>query len=87
MGKPQKIESLGFALPTLFTIGTGETAELNQARFLFMELQPEGLQPSVELTIEGITIGFILKAKHTIVCIPDHIHLTHGPLLSPLFYP
>jgi hypothetical protein len=64
MGEPQKRECLRFSLTPLFPVPLRETTELDQSRFLRMDLQPELLQPLLKLSQELLGVRPMLESHY-----------------------
>ena len=87
MRETQKIECRWFPFPSLFPIRFGKPPELDQTRFIRVEFQPELCQPLSEILQKAVRIHSTLKAKNTVVGIPNDDHVSLPVLLPPDFHP
>ncbi len=71
----------------MLSISGGEPTELDQPRFLRMQLQTELREPVAELGKEPLSVFTMLKARHVVVGEPqeDHVpaRVTPPPLVGP----
>ena len=65
----QEVEGLRLSLSTRAPVRLGETPELDESRFIWMDLQPEFRQPLPELTEEPLSVLAMrcvsIKLRHT----------------------
>jgi hypothetical protein len=81
MGETQEIKGLRTSLSPLFPSFGGVTPEFKQARFHWVQFQPEF--PHAFLQVLQEALGFIseLEPQHGIISIPDDDHI--APRLAP----
>jgi len=87
VGETQKVK--GFRLPFSPPLPTlsGKAPELNQARFLRVQFQPEFRQPFPQLLQELLRVLPALEPQHGIVRVAHDDHITTRPLLPPCVHP
>src|SRR6266487_615471 len=85
--KREKIESLRLPFPSLLPPLSGIAPELNQARLIWVQFQPELPQPFPQLLQKPICIFPILKSQHSIVSVAYDDHLPARHLPPPCLYP
>jgi hypothetical protein len=61
---PRNVNVSGFPSPPLFPVPLRETTELDQSRFLRMDLQPELLQPLLKLSQELLGVRPMLESHY-----------------------
>jgi hypothetical protein len=71
----QKIKRLGLAFSSLVPVLFGKLPELNPARFVWVQLQPELLQTFLEICQEAVSFGPVLESKHIVIRVSDDNHL------------
>ena len=71
----------------MLSISGGEPTELDQPRFLRMQLQTKLREPVAEIGKEPLSVLTMLKARHVVVGEPreDHVpaRVTPAPLVGP----
>jgi hypothetical protein len=87
MRESQKIERLGLPFPSLVPADLGKPPELNPARFVWVQLQPELLQSFLEISQEAVCFGPVLESKHIVIRVSDDNHLASGALPAPDVHP
>ncbi len=83
----QKIECFGFPFSSLYPVQFGKSPELNPARLIWVQFQPELSQSFLKIDEETICVGPILKTDYVIVGISHHHNVTLRALLTPGIYP
>jgi hypothetical protein len=83
----QKIERFGFPFSSLYPVQLGKSPELNPARFVWVQFQPELSQPFPEIDQETVCVGPILEAEYVVVGISHHYNVASRALLAPDIYP
>src|ERR1039457_901936 len=87
VSETQKVEGLRFSLATFLPALGGVTPKLNQARFLWMQLQSEFPQPFPQLHQEPLGFFLVLESQHSVVRVADDNHTARRFLPPPLVYP
>ena len=59
----QKIERLGLPFSSLFPVSLGKPPELNPARFVWVQLQPELQQPLPKFHQESVCVRQVLEPE------------------------
>jgi hypothetical protein len=83
----QKIEGLGFALPSPPPVTLRESPKLDQPRFLRVQFQPELLHPLPQLLQEHFRVLPVLETQHSIIGVANHNHVPSRCLPPPLVHP
>jgi hypothetical protein len=83
----QEIERFGFPFSSLLPVLFGKSPELNPARFVWVQFQPELSQPFPKLFQEAICIGPRLEPENIIIRVPDDNDIASRALLAPGFHP
>src|SRR4051812_30915949 len=84
MREPQEVERLRSALPPGAPPFRRKAAELDQARFIRVQHQPELRQPFPKTLQERSRRPYMLKAHHTVVRIAEHDNLSSPWLFPPV---
>src|SRR5215469_9306296 len=87
MRKSQKIECFGLPFSSPGPVDFGKPPELNPARFVWVQFQPELPQPFPKLRQEAICIGQMLKTEYIIVGVTDDNDIASRALLAPDVHP
>jgi hypothetical protein len=87
MRESQKIERFGLSFSSLCPVLFGKSPELNPARFVWMQFQPEPAQPFPKLVQKAVCVGSILKPQYVIIRISDDHDLAVRALLTPSVHP
>ena len=87
MRKSQKIERFGFPFSSSGPVDFGKPPELNPARFIWMQFQPELPQPFPEFLQEAVSLGPMLETKNIIVSVSDNNDRTLRTLPAPGVHP
>src|SRR5579872_4939506 len=87
MRKAQKIERLGFLLPTLFPVTFCMTPELNQARLVRVKFEAELPHALPQIPEKPLCIVPTLESHDGVVHIANHDYLPARTLLPPCFHP
>src|ERR1035437_2906625 len=87
MREPQEIQRFRLSFFSLFPALFGKSPELNPARFVWMKLQPELLQPPLEFHQEAVCIGPVLEPDYIVVSVPDDNHIALRAFLAPGVHP
>jgi hypothetical protein len=87
MRESQKIERCGFTFSSLYPVQLGKSPELNPARFIWVQLQPEPSQPFPEIIQEAVCVDPILEAEYVVVGISHHHNVASRAFLAPDLYP
>ena len=81
--KPQKVERLRFALPSLLPVHFREPSEFHDSGFLRVQCQTKLRQPLPNILQVLLRVPLILKSDHHIVRIADNQGLALGNLRTP----
>ncbi|HVI80269.1 MAG TPA: hypothetical protein VM715_19355, partial [Candidatus Acidoferrum sp.] len=82
----QKVERLGFPFPSSFPVSLGEPPELNPARFVWVQFEPELPQPLQKVRQESVCVRQVLEPDDVIVGVPDDNDVASRALLAPDVY-
>jgi hypothetical protein len=63
------------------------TPELNQARLVRVQLQPELLHALFPLGEKALRVGTIFESRDDIIGVPDNDHVARRLMLSPVLNP
>ena len=80
MRKTEKIGSLRFPLALAFTLPDSKPTELDQPRFVLMQLQVKFQKALPKISQEPFSVLAVLKAYHKVIAKPDDDNLTFGML-------
>jgi hypothetical protein len=75
MRESQKIKRLGLAFSSLVPVLFGKLPELNPARLVWVQLQPELMQPFLQICQETVCFGSVLEYEHIVIRVSDDNHL------------
>src|SRR5919198_2406369 len=87
MGETQKVKGLWLSVSSLLPPVCGKAPELDQARFVWVQFQPELLQPFPKLLQESFCVFPMLKSQHGIIGVAYDDHLPARHLLPPCLCP
>ena len=87
MREAEKVERLRPAEATRLPVVGGEPSELDQARLLSLQLQPEPRKPLAQLGLEPLRILTMLEAHDEVVSEAHDNHLAARVPLPPLLGP
>ena len=87
MRESKKIERLWLSQSPLFSVLRSETAELDQAGFLRVDLQRKLLQPHLHGPVESLGIVGLVTANNDVIGITDNDDVSPGVTFAPLICP
>src|SRR5690242_16360733 len=87
MRKSQKVERLRLPFSSLFPVDFGKPPELNPARLVWVQFQPELPQPLPKFLQEPVRVSPMLKTENIIVGISDDNDITSRALPAPGVHP
>ncbi len=87
MRESQKIERFGLSFSSLIPVVPGKPPELNPARLVWVQFQPELLQPLPKFRQETFCIGKMLEPEYVIVGISDDNDIASRALPAPDVHP
>jgi hypothetical protein len=87
MRKTQKIKCVRFALTALLSIRGCMAPELDQARLIWMQFQPELVQTFLPFLEETLGVISVFESHDDIICVTDDDDVARGTMLSPVLYP
>jgi hypothetical protein len=83
----EKVERLGFAFSSLFPVAFGKLPELNPARLVGVQFQPELPQPLPKILQKAIRFRPMLEPEYVIIRVPDDNNIALRTLLAPDVHP
>src|ERR1035438_7117400 len=87
MRESQEVEHLGLPFPSLFPISFGELPELDQARLVWVQFQPELPQSLPKFCEETICIRPVLKSEYIVIRVSDNDDIASRALPAPDVHP
>jgi hypothetical protein len=87
MREPQKIERLGLPFSSLIPVVLGKPPELNPARFVWVQFQPELPQPFPIFRQEAVCFRYMLESDNIIVGVSDDNDIASRALSAPDVHP
>src|ERR1035437_1533946 len=87
MREAQEIERLRFSFSSSSPVLFGKSPELDPARFLWVQFQPELPQPFPKCLQEAVCVSPVLKPEYTVVLIADDNHFPLRTLPAPGVHP
>ena len=87
MREPQKIERFGLPFSSLGPVDFGKSPELNPARFVWVQFQPELPQPLPKVRQESVCVGQVLETENIVIRESDGNDIASRALLAPDVYP
>src|SRR5579863_2158383 len=84
MGETQKTEHFRLALAPLLPVFGCVTPELNQARLVRVQLQPELLQAVFPFLEKPLRVSTIFESRDDVICITDDNHIARSMMLTPV---
>src|SRR6266852_1725844 len=87
MRESKKIERLGLPFSSLFPVVLGKPPELNPARLVWVQFQPELLQPLPKFHQKTVCFIPVLEPEYIIVGISDDNDIASRALLAPDVHP
>jgi hypothetical protein len=84
---PRKLNVSGFALASPLSVFGCEAPELNQARFIRVQFQPELSQALLPFLKEALGIGSLLEPHDDIIRVPHDYDVASSAVLSPVLGP
>jgi hypothetical protein len=79
----QKIERLRLPFSSLIPVVFGKSPELNPARLVWVQFQPELPQPLPELRQEAVCVGQMLEPKHIVVRVSNDNDIASRTFSAP----
>src|SRR5215467_12367781 len=87
MRESQEIERLRLSFSSLVPVDFGKPPELDPARFVRVQFQPELLQPFPKISQEAICVIQMLEPQYIIVGVPDDNSIASRAFLAPDVHP
>jgi hypothetical protein len=83
----QKLESLRLALAPFCPVFLGKTSELDKARLLRVQFQPECTDALLKSMEKFLCILSVLKSHHEVIGVPHDVNLASGMSFPPCRHP
>jgi hypothetical protein len=87
MREAQKIERLGISFSSLIPVVLGKPPELNPARLIWVQFQPELPQPFPKFHQEAVCFSQMLKTDVIVVSVANDNDIAPRAFLAPDVHP